>query len=178
MAIIAALFLLTARAPWKEQEMLEGSARVVDGDTILLAATRIRLAGIDAPELAQTCENSVGEYACGREARTALNQLVAGRRVTCTSSGSDRYGRMLALCRVGDTDLNRTMVEQGWAVAYGDYERTEADARRARRGLWAGAFDQPQEWRRLHGQLDETGDRGFVARLFDFWHRSDYPNDD
>ena len=56
------------------------------------------------------------------------------------------------MCRVGGTDLNAWMVEQGWALAYRkystDYVSQEATAKAARRGVWRGDFVQPSRWRR------------------------------
>jgi len=46
------------------------------------------------------------------------------------------------------------MVEQGWAVSYGDYQREERDARRNRLGIWAGQFEQPSLWRKDHRDLE------------------------
>ena len=63
----------------------------------------------------------------------------------------DRYGRTVAVCHVGSEDLDRWMVEQGWAVAFRkyslDYVDAENDAREAGRGIWQGEFEMPLEWR-------------------------------
>lgn len=128
-------------------EPLAGFARAIDGDSLRIGGAEIRLKGVDAPELAQTCARSGGSYRCGEDAREALAGLVRGRTVTCQGSGSDRYGRALARCSVEGEDLGRTLVAQGLAVAYGDYEAEELRARRDRRGLWAGTFQRPEEWR-------------------------------
>lgn len=133
----------------------QGRAIVNDGDTLTLGQERIRLRGIDAPEIAQTCQRAGAEYACGRMAKQALNDLVAGRHVTCKGWQRDRYGRLLARCRAGDIDLNSALVAAGWAVAYGDYEQEEARARAARAGIWAGDFERPQDWRNLHSGQKE-----------------------
>lgn len=142
----------------------EGTPRVGDGDSLTIGGERIRLVGIDAPELRQSCLREGTEYACGERAREALVDLVAGRTVVCEARERDRYGRLLATCRAGDTNLNRAMVEAGWAVAYGDYGREEALAKEAGRGLWAGSFDPPSQWRRMHGGLVEDFD-GLLSRL-------------
>lgn len=144
------LALMTARLDRVETRRVEGAAIVNDGDSITLGAERIRLRGIDAPEYAQFCRRNGADYACGREARNALVRLVVGNAVGCTGWRRDRYGRLLADCKAGGRDLNRAQVEAGWAVAYGDFQTEEAAARAGRRGIWAGSFDQPQEWRRRH----------------------------
>ncbi len=68
-----------------------GRAEVIDGDTLDIGNTRIRLFGIDAPEHAQTCATARGgEWACGWAARKALEDLTAGHTVTCRSQGPRR----------------------------------------------------------------------------------------
>jgi endonuclease YncB( thermonuclease family) len=132
--------------------LLEGRARVVDGDTIEVAGRRVRLHGIDAPERDQACERGGRRYACGEEAARALAELVAGRDVRCAGRGEDQYGRVIAVCRADGTDLGEAMVRAGWAVAFRryaeDYVDAEAAARRAGAGLWAGQFEAPEDWRR------------------------------
>lgn len=128
---------------------LEGRAHVVDGDTIRLGEARIRLKGIDAPEMRQTCFRSGRSYSCGETARRALIELVSGHPVRCRSVGRDRYQRVLARCTVNGADIGERMVEMGWAVSYGrDYDREEGRARSRSEGLWAGEFERPQDWRR------------------------------
>src|SRR5712691_1182230 len=73
---------------------LSGVARVIDGDTIILEETRIRLKGIDAPETDQICLDAKRErWTCGIEARDRLKEHIAGRELSCVDSGNDRYGR-------------------------------------------------------------------------------------
>ena len=71
---------------------LSGVPRVVDGDTLAIGATRVRLEGIDAPETDQVCLNANGmRWACGIDARDQLAAHIAGRVVTCSSNGTDVY---------------------------------------------------------------------------------------
>ncbi|MBF9232104.1 thermonuclease family protein [Microvirga sp. BT350] len=130
--------------------MLDGRAYAVDGDTIRLRDTRIRLKGIDAPELDQTCLKAGQSYPCGEQARNALIAIILKQQVECRLSGRDRYKRPLAHCAVGGKDIGARMVEEGWAVAYGGYAGEEALARRRSAGLWAGTFEYPRDWRRKH----------------------------
>jgi endonuclease YncB( thermonuclease family) len=128
---------------------LEGRAHVTDGDTIRLNDVRIRLKGVDAPEMEQTCSRSGRSYACGEVAKRALIELVSGAEIRCRAAGRDRYQRVLANCTVNGADIGARMVEEGWAISYGrDYAREEARARSREAGLWAGDFERPQEWRR------------------------------
>ncbi|HEX5778067.1 MAG TPA: thermonuclease family protein [Xanthobacteraceae bacterium] len=122
----------------------------VDGDSLRRGNEDFRLVGIDAPELSQRCLQDGREWACGRAAHERLKQLVARGDVQCAAQGRDRYGRTLARCSAGGTDIGETLVHEGLAVDFmqGGYARQERDARIARRGIWTGEFDLPQEHRR------------------------------
>lgn len=131
---------------------LTGRAVVVDGDTIRIAGARVRLFGIDAPELNQNCYDANGNaYGCGRRALNALQGRIDGQTLLCARRDTDRYGRIVAVCRQGDTDINRWMVESGWALAYRqyseDYVDAEENAHAARVGMWSGTFENPSSWR-------------------------------
>lgn len=146
-AIVVCLVSLLAQAA-----DLVGVPRVVDGDTLAISSTKVRLEGIDAPETDQICLNANGmHWACGIDARDELAVHVGGREIRCSSSGVDAYKRTLATCYLGDEDLNAWMVQQGWALAYvqysSAYRRVEEDARTNQRGLWRGAFIAPWDWR-------------------------------
>nr|WP_238481838.1 thermonuclease family protein [Pinisolibacter aquiterrae] len=134
--------------PAAARGILAGRARLADGDSVTIAGVRLRLVGIDAPELAQTCGRDGRATACGEEARAHLEALIGGRPLDCAWERLDKYGRGLARCRAGSTDLGAAMVRDGWALAYGDHEAEEAEARRHRRGLWAGDFEPPEDFRR------------------------------
>lgn len=149
-----------------------GPPRVIDGDTIEVAGTVIRLYGIDAPELGQSCRIGARVYDCGRIARTALLDLTAGVAVRCKlappspeggspeaspeaspedspeDSGADgRIGR----CSADGYDLSEGMTYTGWALALRPvskrYVAFEERARAAGRGLWKGRFVAPWDWR-------------------------------
>ena len=132
------------------EEVVAGFAQVIDGDSIRLEDRDIRIAGIDAPELRQTCVVQSGPYPCGDVARKALGDMLAGRIVTCRLSGRDRYGRRLASCEADGEDIGAALVSRGFAVAYGRYESEEAGARRQKLELWSGTFERPSEWRKAH----------------------------
>ncbi len=129
-----------------------GTASVIDGDTIEVHGQRIRLHGIDAPESRQLCRLDGKPWQCGKDAANALADKIARRLVTCEDLGRDRYKRIIARCTVAGEDLGQWMVAQGWAVAYYlssyEYSRAEHRAESARRGIWAGEFMKPWEWRR------------------------------
>lgn len=123
--------------------ILSGEARVVDGDTIEIAATRIRLDGIDAPETGQTCQNAAGQtWDCGNAATRLLVSLTHALKVDCQLQSLDKYGRLLAVCSAGGLNLNSEMVKRGYAWAFVRYSRLyvpeEAQARAAKLGIWQG----------------------------------------
>ena len=130
---------------------LTGKADIVDGDTIKVSGIPVRLYGIDAPEGRQTCQRDGKTYGCGKQATQALANLIAGQSVQCEIVGRDDYARALGVCTAADTELNRTMVRDGWALAFVKYsDRYAADqgaAEAAKAGLWAGSFVKPWEWR-------------------------------
>lgn len=144
--LILVLAALTQFTPGSPDEAV-GQMRPIDGDSFHLGANEVRLVGIDAPEGRQTCERNGKAWACGEEARRRLEQLVGGRDLSCDVEDRDKHGRLLAVCRVGGVDVNRWMVEQGWAVSYGRYLDAERAAERAHRGIWASRFDRPRAWR-------------------------------
>ena len=137
-----------------------GVVSVIDGDTLEIHGQRIRLHGIDAPESRQLCRLDGKPWQCGKDAANALADKIARRPVTCDDLGRDRYKRIIARCTVAGEDLEKWMVLQGLALAYRryslDYVDDEADAQTARRGIWAGEFVKPWEWRR--GKRLDTGD--------------------
>jgi endonuclease YncB( thermonuclease family) len=132
--------------------IVTGTAQVLDGDTLDIGTTRVRLYGIDAPEGAQRCTDRRGkEWACGRSATHALERLTKGQEVTCRGGSHDDYGRLLAVCTTGSGEINAKLVRQGlaWAfVKYSDaYVSVEAEARSTRRGVFATDNQPPWEFR-------------------------------
>jgi len=132
---------------------ITGKPRIVDGDTIQINQTKIRLHGIDAPEAKQTCTKEGKEWLCGQEATWALARIIEEHWVTCQQRDTDRYGRIVAVCYMaeGQIDINGLMVEQGWALAYRkyseDYVGQETEAKASGAGIWAGEFVEPWKWR-------------------------------
>ena len=132
--------------------IIAGPARIIDGDTIDIAGTRIRLEGIDAPEAGQTCETASGEsWDCGTEATRFMVSMTEGREVACRALGLDKYGRLLATCFAGDLDVNAEMVRHGYAWAFVRYSQVyvaeESSARAANAGIWQGPAQPAWEYR-------------------------------
>jgi endonuclease YncB( thermonuclease family) len=141
---------------------ISGVPRILDGDTVAIGGTRVRLEGIDAPETDQICLDARGaRWACGIESRDQLVSLIAGQAVKCVSSGADRYGRALGTCWHGAKNLNAEMVEEGWALAYVQYSKayvTNQERARTRQvGLWRGAFIAPWDWRHRSQKTEILG---------------------
>lgn len=128
-----------------------GIAVAGDGDSITIRGERIRLFGIDAPEVDQSCTRGGKQWACGQEAANHLAKFVTGKEVRCVPTGEDAYGRTVARCSSGAVDVNRAMVAQGYAVAFrkysADYVSAENTARIEKRGMWAGSFEMPSDVR-------------------------------
>jgi endonuclease YncB( thermonuclease family) len=128
-----------------------GLAQAKDGDSLMVGQTEVRLFGIDAPEYDQSCKRGGADWSCGAEAADRLSRLVTGKDLRCTSVSIDQHGRTLARCTVGAVDVNRTMVATGFAVAYRrystDYVSAEQSAKANKRGIWAGSFELPSDYR-------------------------------
>jgi micrococcal nuclease len=112
---------------------------VTDGDTVTVLHAnkpeRIRLHGIDCPEKGQ---------AFGMRAKQAASEMVFGKDVAVRSHGKDKFGRTIgAIILLDGTNVNKKLVRDGWCWWYRkyaagdiDYARAEAEARKAKRGLW------------------------------------------
>ena len=146
----AVLAIFIARLENANSEKIAGNPYVVDGDSLVLNDRKLRLLGIDAPELEQTCVVDGASWPCGRQARQQLRGIINGSHIVCTTWGEDRYQRLLATCSSGNVELNAWLVRSGWAVDYGGYRREEGEARRDGAGIWRGRFENPGEWRRAN----------------------------
>jgi endonuclease YncB( thermonuclease family) len=155
--VIVALGLLAlVQMVWRQMMPLpagvvSGTAHVIDGDSLRIGHIEIRLKGIDAPEGRQTCERDRATWRCGDAAASELRHLTQGGDVSCRIVEKDQFGRSLAFCEGEGRDINRALVLSGAAIDYGHYRQEEAEARAAKRGLWAGTFERPRDWRRRNG---------------------------
>jgi endonuclease YncB( thermonuclease family) len=113
-----------------QRSTISGSARVVDGDTVVVAGTVVRLKGVDAAELGTPR---------GESARRAMLAIVTGE-LTCRLTGEKTHGREVGYCVTSDgIDINQAVVASGAALAcprydarYLQYERADALAAQAR----------------------------------------------
>lgn len=161
--MLAALAVVAARLD-PPPPPVAGNARASDGDSFRLGDDRVRLLGLDAPELAQQCDaEDGGQWPCVRAARDRMAALLSSGPVDCRPEDNDQYGRLLAYCTAGGRDLGAVMVSEGLAISSGSYWSEEADARAARRGIWAGGFDTPRSWRDDHPR--PQGAWGFLSAI-------------
>lgn len=132
-------------------QTVTGPAVARDGDSLEVGGRRVRLYGVDAPELNQQCQLNGKGWSCGYDARDTLRALVDGKIVSCQQVTIDQHQRVVGRCKAGDIDINRMMVLRGYAVAYrhysSDYVEAENAAKAAKRGLWAGTFEAPDQYR-------------------------------
>lgn len=151
-ALIVVILLLSTGVV-QANEPIAGKPSVIDGDTIEIHGQRIRLFGIDAPESDQQCFRGDQPWPCGRRAAQELQTFIGNSIITCTEKDRDRYGRIVAVCRLGTqgTDLSGYMTTQGYALAYRRYSTAyvggEDFARRKGSGIWMGTFQTPWDYR-------------------------------
>lgn len=133
-------------------EPLTGRISVVAADTLRIGDRVVRLAGIEAPELEQTCTTGgQRRYRCADAAVTALRRAVSVKDVRCEAKGKDSAGRDTASCRAGDVDIAAQLVRQGVVFAetglLSRYASEESAARTAKAGFWHGEIERPAEFR-------------------------------
>jgi endonuclease YncB( thermonuclease family) len=132
---------------------LIGQASVIDGDTLEIHGTRVRLWGIDAPESTQLCRGEdSSQYRCGAQAANDLDAFIARRPVSCLPMKADQYGRTVATCSTGCADLGEWLVLSGLALDWpqfskGRYNTAQRSAERAGRGIWRGSYVEPWLYR-------------------------------
>lgn len=162
---------------------ISGRARVITGSVLLINGLHVKMYGIDAPDITQTCANHFGTgYYCGRESRTWLQNWISNREVTCHILGDVQKGWATGVCFVDDNryDVAAVVVNAGWAVAFTQntdvYVEYEQQARTNRRGLWAGTFYKPWDWRRIQNRKVEITVKHTAptpspssSKGFDFW---------
>lgn len=131
----------------------EGALRVIDADTFDVGGVRVRLFGIDAPEIGQPCAADGVEWDCGRWARDQVRDQFEEAWAVCTEQDIDHYDRVVAICHVGGVDIGAEIVNAGWAWAYLQYsDRYDLDEKAAavsERGLWALEIARAADYRRV-----------------------------
>jgi endonuclease YncB( thermonuclease family) len=162
---VAVFFLLSTAGLAQD---LIGRASIIDGDTIELHGTRIRIHGIDAPESTQLCRGADSlQYRCGAQAANKLADFIEGRAVSCRAVGVDRYSRTIATCSADGADLGEWLVQNGLALDWpkysgGKYQRVQLQAEGGEAGMWSGSFAEPwrfRDCRRAGGSIPICSDQ-------------------
>ena len=142
-------------------EIIKGKVKVIDGDTVKIKNNKIRLSGIDAPELNQLCSkvflslsfiSFYKKYYCGKISTEKLKRLLKNGIILCKVENIDRYKRKLATCYKNKLNINSWLVRNGYALAYIKYSKKyilqEKEAKRDQLGIWQGTFENPWDWRK------------------------------
>lgn len=142
-------------------EIIFGKAKVIDGDTLYINSNKIRLFGIDAPEINQKCKktylsvfifNFQKEYYCGKYVTDKLKYFLKNNEIRCETNSKDKYKRYLAICYLKNKDINSWLVKNGLAIAYRRYSKKylsdESFAKKNLLGIWVGKFKEPEKWRK------------------------------
>lgn len=143
--------IITLLLPVFSLAQITGKAIVIDdGDTFILLTPQqkeitIRLYGIDSPEYGQ---------AFGEAAKENLARLIFNKNVQVINKDLDQYGRIVGIVVYSNRNINELMIQQGYAWHYRQYdenpvwEKDELNARKLRKGLWAGSNPvAPWNWR-------------------------------
>jgi endonuclease YncB( thermonuclease family) len=155
--------VVRAASPALSEQMLVGPSVVIDGDTLEIRGQRIRLFGIDAPEIERTCAYDGVEAQCGQRALIFLSLRVAKSAVRCDSRAKHDDGTVVAKCYLDGEDLAAWLVLRGYAIAdpriSQDYVDEEEIAKANHRELWRrpDAFVPPWVWRARHHQHGRPG---------------------
>jgi endonuclease YncB( thermonuclease family) len=131
---------------------LTGRAIAITGDLMRVDGALVRIGGVEAPESRQPCYRANGRrWNCASAAKSGLARVVRGRRVSCTPSGEESGGYVVADCRIGTTDVATALVQGGYVFAvrslFSSLGSAEDAARAAKKGIWQGEIQRPQEWR-------------------------------
>lgn len=149
---------MVVRLAAAETELIIGVApdniRIIDGDTLVVSGTRVRLWGVDAPEVSQTCRNEDDEaWPCGEAAKNMLDVVTFNRTLTCEPKG-ESHERVVAACVTDQgNDVGDLMVSNGLALdvpeySKGHYEEVQEIARGIGLGVWQGRFVEPWKYRK------------------------------
>jgi endonuclease YncB( thermonuclease family) len=149
--LLATALAVVGCTPASAESPFYGLAQAKDGDSLMVGQREVRLFGIDAPEFSQSCTRDGQPWRCGAVAADQLSKLVTGKQVRCVAVDTDEHGRTVSRCTAGVVDVNRQMVSNGYAIAYRhysmDYVSAEQSAKANKRGLWAGTFEMPSQYR-------------------------------
>lgn len=155
-----ACFIILSQPQIASAIEISGNAKIIDGDTIVINEVRIRLEGIDAPETGQKCnKRGGGIWPCGTEVIKSLVKLTTGNKVTCSGTNWDNYERLLAICHVNGTEINKRLVMLGLAWNYDKfsnrYKEIENLNRQRKVGIFQASTITPWELRAKRWKVEE-----------------------
>ena len=123
--------------------------KLLTDNTLKYQGDKITLADISVPQATAKCQGDGKSWPCGAKATLRLNELIKSSSFRCTIiQKNDQMS--LARCSIGEVDLGRQLVEEGWALTVGMetvYTQAEQDARRTQSGIWRDEFSPPETWR-------------------------------
>lgn len=158
-ANVALVALIAAAGPAAAQELetIDGAARALDADILIVDKQRVILWGIDAPERNQPCIANSQRWACHDAAVRTLQNLAGRGLVSCLLTGEpDPFNRRHGVCESGGVDIGAEMVRAGMALAFteqtDDYLDVQNEAIAAGAGLWQVGveFEEPWVWRKAN----------------------------
>jgi endonuclease YncB( thermonuclease family) len=155
LAVVAGIALagLAAAEGAEEPGLYRGQAEVVGPAMLSLGEKRILLYGVDAPVKGQRCQAGSKTWDCATASAKTLLNLIGTQEITCEQRRVDQFGRVFAICKSGEVDINRALVEAGMAVALPkettDYVAAETAAKAKRIGIWRGPFMAPADYREM-----------------------------
>jgi endonuclease YncB( thermonuclease family) len=152
--VLAAAFALGGlEAAAADPAVYRGAAEVIGPAMLSLNGKRIVLFGVDAPVKGQPCYAGSKTWDCSTASAKTLLNIVGTQEVACEERRIDQFGRVFAICKAGEADINRALVEAGMAVALPkettDYVAAEAAAKAKGIGIWRGPFTAPADYREM-----------------------------
>lgn len=142
----------TSQSKYTSGMVLYGSAKAYDGHSMLVDGNPVRLNGIEAPGLKQTCSTAKGTaWKCGQKAYERLSALVGSGKVRCVVDSPAGHGAAVTCSGARTKDIAELLVSEGLAVpnehSGGKYTAAARSAMAAKRGIWMGPFKDPAKWR-------------------------------
>ena len=141
----------------EDYPFVEGYASAVTGSMLDINGLHIKLLGLEAPYMQQTCTSKFGQsYNCGQSSKNWLQDWLQNKIVKCHIISPENNGRATGVCFSEGYDVGAVIVNAGWAVAYTKnteiYVPYEQQAGEKKRGLWAGTFYKPWDWKKLQSR--------------------------
>jgi len=138
-------------------DSVSGKAQVLAADTLRIGKRRVRLASIEVPDANQRCLRAGARaggrtWACGQDAKEAMQRLVGARTVSCEVGSADEAELAHGRCKADGTDLGEALVRAGFAFASGSFMPTfssaQSEAQAKKSGIWSSAEpERPAQWR-------------------------------